>query len=93
MNPARFLYPTRGFLNTVAASQRIPSCLTRNARAYHADCIDAPAPVRAPGFGATKTGTNSENPGASTPRGSQFVEPPSTTTMKEKLYALQYTRR
>lgn len=96
MNPARFLYPTRGFLNTVAACRRIPACLTRNARAYHAgDCISASALVRTPGrlSGAPKNGIKSENPPASTPGGSQFVEPPSATTTKEKLYALQYTRR
>jgi hypothetical protein len=93
MNPARFLHPTRGFLNTDAVSRRIPARLTRTARAYHEDCIGAPAPVRTPGrlSGAPKIGSKGEAR-ATTTRAS-VLEPPSTTKMKEKLYALQYTRR
>jgi hypothetical protein len=63
MNPAKFLYPTRGFLNTVAAPRRIPACLTRNACAYLDDGVVAPASVRAPGrLGAPEFFSKSKAP-------------------------------
>jgi hypothetical protein len=93
MNPARFLYPTRGFLNTTAASRRISASLTRNARAYHDNGFVAPSSVRGPRrlSGAHKIGTKSETPEASHPgvRGSESLP---TAKIERKLCVYFATR-